>query len=87
MLKYLSSYSGFINRLKNKRKNDQDKEEKQNNRVGGGQNWDKWNKKQKNYDFNYDYTAHVISEGNLNETLQKVINNFIFLFRLILQGI
>lgn len=36
--------------------------------------FNKWSQKPKNYDFNYDYTEHVISEGNLNQTLQKVSN-------------
>lgn len=55
------SYSMYINRIRAKREEDEQKRKRQNSLPGSGKIW---TAKKKNYNLNYDYTKHEITEKN-----------------------
>lgn len=62
------SYSLYVKRQLNKRRNEVAKSERERSTPGSG---NLWNAKPKKYNFNYDYTKHEISSRNFPQSFNK----------------
>ena len=62
------SYSLYVKRQLNKRRNEVAKSERERSTPGSG---NLWNTKPKKYNFNYDYTKHEISSRNFPQSFNK----------------